>query len=230
MPKEPVIISLKESLRSLQVSFLQFGTPLLQIADTLGPPKGWITNAYDEPVPLYWVYPGGLELSFEPEPPYRLTAFKLSPVGRHKGRMTNFSYYVRMRNDFPMIVSSVSDFLRSGLWDLEKVKVGICAEPNYPVLDICIGGLRIPFLMSSEREDALEDQLLRSGNELDRRIALLDPNCDFFGAYFSLEDVEVQRFPREGWTTISGDEYLRQLDSEEQASAEGRRSLSVSHQ
>ncbi len=128
MPKEPVIISLKESLRSLQISFLQFGTPLLQIAERLGPPKGWITNRYDQPVPLYWLYPGGLELTFEPEPPYQLTAFKLSPVGRHKGRTTNFSYYVRMRNDFPMIDTSVSDFLRSGLWDLEKVRVGICTD------------------------------------------------------------------------------------------------------
>ncbi|WP_105435838.1 hypothetical protein [Neorhizobium tomejilense] len=69
--------------------------------------------------------------------------------------------------------------------------------------------------MSSEREEAFEDQLSHSGIELKRRIALLDPNCDFFGAYFSLEDVEVQRFPKEGWTTISGGEYLRQLDLEE---------------
>lgn len=212
MSKQTIIVSLKESLASMQIDFLPFGMPLLQIAETLGPPKGWITNAYDEPVPLYWLYPGGLELSFEPEPPYRLTAFKLSPVGRHKGRITNFSYYVRMRNDFPMIDTSVSGFLRSGLWDLQKVSVGICAEPNYPVLDICIGCLRIPFLMISEREEALKGQLSENGIDLKNRVALLDPECDFFGAYFSLDQVEDQRVPRNGWTTISGEEYLRQLD------------------
>ncbi|GGG10123.1 hypothetical protein GCM10010924_43800 [Rhizobium wenxiniae] len=212
MPKEAAVISLKESLSSHNIELFKFGTPLLSIAERLGPPKRWITNAFDQPVPLYWLYPGGLELSFEPEPPYVLTAYKLSPVGAHKGRTTNFSYYVRMRNDFPMLETSVSGFLRSGLWDLERVKVGICAEPNYPVLDICIGCLRIPFLMSSENEEALEDQISDCGNDLKRRIALLDPACDFFGAYFSLEDVEAERFPRDGWTTISGEEYLRQLD------------------
>ncbi|WP_311272161.1 MULTISPECIES: hypothetical protein [unclassified Rhizobium] len=215
MPKELITISLKESLGSSEIDFLNFGTPLLKIAATLGPPKGWMTNVHAEPVPLYWLYPGGLELSFEPDPPYRLGAFKLSPVGRHKGRMTTFSYKVRMRNDFPMIETRVSGFLRSGLWDLEKVSVGICAKPNYPVLDICIGCLRIPFLMSSKREGALEDQLSHSAIQLKRRVALLDPDCHFFGAYFSLEDVESQRFPSDGWTSISGEEYLRQLDSAE---------------
>lgn len=212
MPKEVMTISLKGSLGSSEIDFLKFGTPLLQIAERLGPPKGWITDAYDQPVPLYWLYPGGLEVSFEPDPPYRLTAIKLSPVGRHKGRMTNFSYSVRMRNDFPMIETSVSGFLRSGLWDLGKVSVGICDKPNDPVLDICVGCLRIPFLMSSERRAALEDKLSISVNELKSRVALLDPNCHFFGAYFSLEDVATQRFPTDGWTSISGEEYLRQLE------------------
>ena len=212
MRKRTITVSLRESLGSSQIDFLQFGTPLLQIAETLGPPKMWITNAYAEPVPLYWLYPGGLELSFEPEPPYRLTAFKLSTVGRHRGRVTNFSYYVRMRNDFPMIDTSVSGFLRSGLWDLGKVSVGICAERDYPVLDICVGCLRIPFLMKSEREKELEDQLSDNEIALQKRISLLDPNCDFFGAYFSLDDVGSQRFPEDGWTTIGAEEYLRQLD------------------
>ena len=66
--------------------------------------------------------------------------------------------------------------------------------------------------MNSEREEALEDQLSDNDIEFKKRIALLDPNCDFFGAYFSLDEVEDQRFPRDGWTTISGEEYLRQLD------------------
>jgi len=212
MSKQIITVSLKESLGSAQIDFLKFGTPLLQIAETQGPPKGWITKAYDEPLPLYWIYPGGLELSFQPEPPYGLSAFKLSPLGRHNGRMTNFSHYVRMRNDFPMIDTPVSGFLRSGLWDLQKVSVGICSERNYPVLDICVGFLRIPFLMNSEREEALECQLSESGIDLKKRVALLDAECDFFGAYFSLNRVEDQRFPRDGWTTISGEEYLRQLD------------------
>jgi hypothetical protein len=159
MPKQKTTFSLTKILASSQIDFLQFGTPLLQIAETLGPPKSWIANAYDEPVPLFWFYPGGLELSFDPEPPYRLTAFKLSPVGRRRGRMTNFSYHVRMRNDFPTVDTPVSGFLRSGLWDLEKVTVGICAERNYPVLDICFGCLRIPFLMSVVMEEALEARL-----------------------------------------------------------------------
>ncbi|MDQ0422611.1 hypothetical protein J2045_003659 [Peteryoungia aggregata LMG 23059] len=213
MRKEPVVFSLKESLRSLNIELLKFGTPLLQIAERFGPPKGWITDAHDDqPVPLYWIYPGGLELCFEPEPPYLLEWYKLSPVGAHKGRMTNFSYYARMRNDFPMIGTSVSGFLRSGLWDLEKVKVGICAEPLYPVLDICIGCLRIPFLMDNENQETLEDQISDCGNDLRRRIALLDTACDFFGAYFLTDELDSQRFPSGGWTTISGEEYLRQLD------------------
>jgi hypothetical protein len=215
MPKQMTTVSLTKILGSSQIDFLQFGTPLLQIAETLGPPKSWITDAHDEPVPLFWFYPGGLELSFDPEPPYRLTAFKLSDVGRHRGRMTNFSYYVRMRNDFLTVDTSVSGFLWSGLWDLEKVTVGICAERNYPVLDICFGCLRIPFLMNVEMEEALEAQLSDKDLDLKSRVALLDPNCDFFGAYFSLEDVGNQRLPRDGWTTIGGKEYLRQLDSVE---------------
>ncbi|KPF42278.1 hypothetical protein [Rhizobium sp. AAP43] len=212
MRKQPVVFSLKESLRSLNIEFLQFGTPLLQIAERLGPPRRWITNAYDQPVPLYWRYPGGLELSFEPEPPYGLDAYKLCTVGAHKGRMTNFSRYVRMRNDFPMIGTSVSGYLRSGLWDPQKVMVGICAEPSYPVLDISMGHLRIPFLMDNENQEALEDQISDCGDDLRRRIALLEPACDFFGAYFSTDDLDSQRFPSDGWTTISGEEYLRQLD------------------
>jgi hypothetical protein len=198
MPKETLIISLRESLGSQQVNFLQFGTPLLQVAERLGPPNRWVTNAYDQPVPSYWLYPGGLELSFEPEPPYALDAYKLSPVGAHKGSVTRFSHYVSMRNDFPMTGTTVSGFLQSGLWDLEKVRVGICAEPTNPALDICVGCLRIPFLMSWEKEESFEDQLSDSGNDLRRRLALLDPACDFFGAYFSPEDVEAQRFPRDG--------------------------------
>lgn len=215
MARQTITVSLKESLSSSKIDFLKFGTPLLQIAETLGPPRRWITNLYDEPVPLYWLYPGGLELSFSPEPPYRLIAFKLSPVGRHGGRLTCFSHFVRMRNDFPMIDTSVSGFLRSGLWDLEKVRVGICAERSNPVLDIYIEGLRIPFLMNADREEEIEEQLSDSGMELKNRIALLDPDCDFFGAYFMVESLEDERFPREGWTTISGDEYLRQLDMAE---------------
>lgn len=35
MPKKVVVISLKESLRSSEIDFLQFGTPLLQIAESL---------------------------------------------------------------------------------------------------------------------------------------------------------------------------------------------------
>lgn len=92
-------------------NFLQFGAPLLQIAETLGPPEGWITDVYDgQLVPLYWVYPGGLELSFDPEPPYRLARYKLSDVGIHKGKVTKFSYYVWMHNDFPMIENGLRSF------------------------------------------------------------------------------------------------------------------------
>ncbi|MCE6074259.1 hypothetical protein [Agrobacterium vitis] len=210
MRKEPITISLKQSLCSTAVEFLYFGQPLLDVANRLGPPKSWIANTSYQPVPLYWFYPGGLELCFEPEQPFPLAWFKLSDVGRHKGRSTRFSHDVRMRNDFPMADMSVSGFLRSGLWDLDKVNVGICAQPNFPTLDICIGCLRIPFLMNAENEMALKNQLKDAPRS--SRLKLLDSNCDFFGAYFSPEDAAISRSPKEGWTTISGKEYLRELE------------------
>lgn len=213
MPRKPITISLRKSLSSSKVGFLRLGTPLLQVAEELGPPKGWITNAYSEPVPLYWFYPGGLELSFEPEPPYPLQAFKLSSVGMQNSRTTKFNDFLRMHNDFPMIETSVSGFLQSGLWDLKKVRVGICTDPLFPTLDIFVGCLRIPFLMFSETQKELGYRLSGTGNDLGRKAALLDQNCHFHGAYFSHDDLSYQRFPTEGWTTIGADEYLRMLDS-----------------
>ena len=212
MPRKPITISLRKSLSSSKVDFLKLGAPLLQIAEELGAPKGWITNAYSEPVPLYWFYPGGLELSFEPEPPYPLQAFKLSSVGMQNSRMTKFNYFLRMNNDFPMMETSASGFLQSGLWDLEKVSVGICAEPLFPILDISVGCLRIAFLMDSEKQKELDHRLSCSGNELESRVALLDRNCHFHGAYFSRDDLSYQRFPTDGWTTVGGEEYLQLLD------------------
>jgi hypothetical protein len=213
MARENYVISLKECLRSTHIDFLQLGTPLLKIAETLGPPKAWSEKVHDDQlVPLYWFYSGGLELSFEPEPPYPLGRFKLSDVGAHRGRVTRFSHHVRMRNDFPMIGTTTSGFLRSGLWPLDDVRVGICTNALHPALDICIGRLRIPFLLSADKEDTLEKQLLGSGDNLKTRTGLLDPNCDFFGAYFSVETPEDDRFPRIGWTTISARQYLSYLE------------------
>lgn len=213
MARSPItVFSLKDSLRNGQIEALRLGTPLLEIADFLGPPKTWITNAYAEPVPLYWFYPGGLELSFEPERPYPLTGFKLSPVGAHRGSITRFNYYFRMRNDFSMIGSSVSDFLRGDIWDLEKVLVGVCADPRCPVLDISVGDLRIAFRMRMKMEDGLEGYLARLDLSVGARIVLLNRNCHFVGAYFSRDELGLSRFPSTGWTTISANEYLHLLE------------------
>lgn len=185
--------------------------PLLEVAALLGSPKWWITNAYDEPVPLYWGYPGGLELSFEPERPYPLDAYKLSPVGRHAGKITKFSYYRRMRNDVPIFGTSVSEVLQEGIWDLSRVAIGIYQERWNPAVDICIGSLRLPFCLSTEGDEALYQQLGGSGMPSDELLRGLDKYCGLMGVYFHQDDPKVDRPDRDGWYEMGAEEYLSRV-------------------
>jgi len=212
MPPKPVIISLRDILRNQEIPFLPLGTPLLQVAGEMGPPRGWITDVYAEPVPLFWAYPGGMELHFEPENPYPLTTVKLSSVGAATGKVARISYWRRMRIDFPMYETPVSGFLRGGLWDLDKVQIGICTNMMSPALDICVGNLRINFHMTVENEVILEEALERPDFDLAQQVALFDPISCFMGAYFLTGDPKMDRMPSTGWTTISGTEYLQLLD------------------
>lgn len=209
--KSPITVSLLSSLRSERLEPLEMGTPLLEVARLLGPPRWWITDAYDEPAPLYWGYPGGLEVSFAPERPYPLSSYKLSPVGRHAGKITKFSYYRRMRNDVPIFERSPSEVLQAGIWDLSKIEVGIFQERWNPAIDICIGSLRLPFCLSTEGEEILDRQLGGSGMPSDEVLRGFDEYCGLMGIYFLQDDPKLDRPPRDGWHEMSAEDYLSKV-------------------
>jgi hypothetical protein len=212
MRPKPVTISLRDILKNQEISFLPLGTSLLQVAGEMGPPRGWITDVYAEPVPLFWTYPGGMELHFEPETPYPLSIVKLSAVGAATGKVARFSYRRRMRIDFPIYESQLSAFLKADIWDLNKVQVGICTDMMSPALDICVGNLRINFHMTVEDEEVVEEALERPDFDLAQQVALFDPISCFMGAYFLTGDPKMDRMPSTGWTTVNAREYLDLLD------------------
>jgi hypothetical protein len=214
MPRRKVTtVSLKQALQLGTLGMLEPGLPLHTVAELLGPPHWWITDTQDGPVPTYWFYPNGLEMSFEQESPYRLRYYKLSNVNRREAKVTATSPFLRIRNDVPIFQMRVSDFLRSALWDPANVRVGICRHPLFLGADICIGRMRLAFSMSADNEERLSALLTDPNRRRDDQIWVLDAHCELLGVYFLSQEPTTDRFAGQEWETFSAEHYLHLLDS-----------------
>jgi len=116
--------SFKAFLRTGELGPLVVGTPLLQVAAQLGPPRYWEYSYNLSPVPCFWGY-DNLEMRFSDRAPYRLAVLKLHDASELTGKSAALSPTLRLVLDGLSGAMKPSDFLREDLWGARKILVEI---------------------------------------------------------------------------------------------------------
>ncbi|OBZ96047.1 hypothetical protein ADU59_06620 [Pararhizobium polonicum] len=210
MGKRPLryTASLRSFLLSGELGPLSLGLTMLEISALLGPPDWWVTDAYDEPVPLYWGYSRHLEIGFAPEPPYRLQSLKLRNLPPQDKKFVGVCRTLRVAGDCLHEDMTPAQVLRKQVWNCDDVTVGVCQSWN-PVIDICTPSVRLVWSMDSEDERSFE---ALSGLSDAQKIAVREQlSTGFFGVY-SLARPKEDRVPQEAWEDFTPAEFLALID------------------
>jgi hypothetical protein len=199
--------SLRAFLQTGVLGPISFDLALLDIADLLGPPSWWTTDARDYPFPLDWGY-SDLGISFSSEPPHRIASLKINPAEVDGTQFHDLCPLLRLSLDDLPIHDRPSAMLGSGIWDLDSAEIGIHPDCSDPKLSINVVGIELLYVvLDSEAE---KFAALQQGEEIDRAAALLDENATLHGIYaFPGRAGSQNRWPNERWHTVSAPDYLR---------------------
>ena len=150
------LASFRTFLSSGALGPLDAGCTLLETAELLGPPQGWITGQ-DEPIPLYWQYedPDGgplLEIRFGVESPHWLEWYQLEHANLLSRDVHLFGAHLALATDGFHGASKASELLGSGVWDKESTR--ICFDPEDLTLTITAG--KIVVIMAAVETTSIE--------------------------------------------------------------------------
>jgi hypothetical protein len=137
------LVSFCDFLKTGTLGPISAGMKMMEVAETLGPPDGWITE-HAKTVPVYWTF-GKLEICFGEDAPHLMNWFQIEEAGYLEGDFEVLTDSLRLSLDGFTGDTKPSEFLAAGLWAAQEATVFYAAVSDDILLNVCAGPIQIHF-------------------------------------------------------------------------------------
>lgn len=201
------IVSFRDFLRTGNIGPVSPTMKMIEIAKLLGAPDDWMTHDNDH-APLYWCY-GNLEISFDKTPQHKMHWFQIENAGYLEGDYELIADSLVLSLDGFSGQTKPSEFLGSGLWSPDAVKVFYAAVSDDILLNICAGSIQIFYRVDTDFIEDKDATRYLETTEIKQLIGDIDGRTEIDSIY-SYPHIATEKLAGAfNWKSCNAGDYLR---------------------
>ncbi|MBA1145004.1 hypothetical protein H0241_32955 [Mesorhizobium sp. CCANP35] len=200
------LLSFRDFLRTGTFGPVSPSLKMIDIANVLGPPDGWITE-HAETIPVYWTF-GKLEISFGEEAPHRMNWFQIEEAGYLEGDFEILTDRLVLTLDGFSGHTKPSEFLAAGLWAPEDAAVFYAALSDDIMLNICAGSIQIHFRVDTDFIEDGDAQKYLASSTVSQLVSDIDSRATLDSIYCYSQPAFEEIPGAFDWNLLNGRDYL----------------------